>query len=140
MYQHFLIVNLDRKEYLDPTAFGDGPTPAAAARTRGGVLAGLAALLSEGRGGFRSAGPVVGSWAGDRVIAAWYDGDPVSGSGRNLYRLAADCYRDISRPVLRALADDPPVAVLLRNRRTDRGLGRPSVYEYATMEEFESDD
>ena len=56
--------------------------------------------------------------AGGRVIAAWYDGEPASGSGRNMYRLAADCYRDVSRSVLRALADDPAIGLLLRNRRT----------------------
>jgi hypothetical protein len=140
VYRDYLIVNLDRRQYLDPAAFGDGPTPAAAGRTRGGVLAGLAVLLAEYDGGFRSTDPIIGSWAGCRVVIADYDAPLDDDSGRNQYLWASDGYLDVSRPVLRVLSGDPAVALLLRNRQAGRGgLVQMSVYEYATAE-FEEDD
>lgn len=77
--QYFKIANLDKREYLDPHAFGDGLKLLEFGCSSMGTLLGLTLLLrssDEGGGGdFGNRGEVpssawerIGSWAGDRVV------------------------------------------------------------------------
>ena len=103
-----------------------------------GTLTALAILLANGnnRGGgdLHSDHPIIGSWAGDRiVIAGDYadDGKFTDDPARNLYRVADDEYRDISRQVLRAMADDCYVAEEMKRNTTWEGEHSQPVYDYA---------
>ena len=88
MGQYFKIVNLDKREYIEPYAFGDGLKLMEFACSANGMMTALAVLLasSNGMGGgdlhldskskWRD---VPGRWAGNRiVIAGDYDDDPNS--------------------------------------------------------------
>lgn len=74
MGQGYVVVNLDKKEYLRPHAFGEGYKLLEFGSSGGGTMAGLSILLanSNGRGGgdLDSDDPIVGSWAGDRIVIA----------------------------------------------------------------------
>lgn len=105
MGQYYLVVNLDKKQYLHPHRFGDGLKLMEFGMSGRGTMAGLAVLLSNGNGqgggDIRSADPLVGSWAGDRIevtgdYAAAVDGDP---DGRCLFSVAKEEYEDISGKV-----------------------------------------
>src|SRR5262249_37659918 len=117
-----------------------------------GALTALAILLADGnnRGGgdLRSDHPVIGSWAGDRIVIAGdyadegkFTGDPA----RTLYRIADEEYQDISRQALRAMADDAYMAGKMRQSTCWDGDERPSVYDFAmggtaTLELIQSDE
>lgn len=113
MGQYYLIVNLDKKEYIHPHAFGDGLKLMEFGASGTGAMCALAILLasSNGRGGgdLNSTHPAIGAWSGDRiVIAGDYDDE-----GRfdvpedeNLFACALDDFTDISVDVLTAMADD----------------------------------
>jgi len=72
MGQYYLIVNLDKQEYLYPHTFNDGSKLMEFGQSAGGILLALTVLLSDGngRGGgdIESENPLVGSWAGDRIV------------------------------------------------------------------------
>lgn len=72
MGQYYLIVNIDKRQYLKPHYFGDGAKLMEFGMSSSGVLAALAVLLSDGngRGGgdLASTHPIIGTWAGDRVV------------------------------------------------------------------------
>lgn len=133
MGQYYYIVNADKGEYLHPHKFGDGLKLMEFGNSRAGVLLGLAVLLADGnnRGGgdLRSDDPVIGSWAGDRIVVA---GDYADGGNFtdgydetelqeianesftegyrdaervNLYHLAGERFDDISDDVIRAIVD-----------------------------------
>ena len=72
MGQYYLIVNLDKKQYLSPSHCGDGIKLMEFACSAQGTLAALAILLADGnnRGGgdLRSTNEIIGSWAGDRIV------------------------------------------------------------------------
>lgn len=77
--QHHLIVCPDRHEYLDPYRFGDGRRLSELGRPGSFVLCALAWLLAgdSGRGtGDLPAHPMVGRWAGRRVVIAGDYGEP----------------------------------------------------------------
>ena len=136
MGQYYLIVNLDKKQYIYPHRFGDGlkllefgPSPC-------GTMCGLALLLSNGngRGGgdLRDAddSTVVGSWAGDRIVVAgdygdegkWLENVPVEELAVvaqntftegyqvpehvNLYAYANAKFRDVSDEIIREMLKD----------------------------------
>lgn len=65
------IINLDKRQYLSPEAFGHGGTLEEIAGTRDGVMQALVILCSDGngRGGgdLHSEADIVGTWAGDRI-------------------------------------------------------------------------
>lgn len=120
MGQYYKIVNLDKRQYLNPCAFGDGLKLMEFACSSHGTLAGLAILLanSNGRGGgdLRSDHEIIGSWAGDRIVVAGDyamcgdRGEPsLDDSEPNLYSLCwgADDYEDISATVIEAMREDP---------------------------------
>jgi hypothetical protein len=137
MGQYYLIVNLDKKQYLHPHRFGDGLKLLEFGCSATGTLTALAILLADGngRGGgdLRSENPVIGSWAGDRIVIAGdyadegkFTGDPAS----NLYAVAGKEYQDISRQALRAMADDHYLADEMK-KSTCWDEGRQSVYDFA---------
>jgi hypothetical protein len=118
MGQYFLVVNLDKREFIHPHAFGDGLKLAEFGRSGDGTMFALAVLLSDG---FRERGddPVIGSWAGDRVVVT---GDYAAAGRftvdewRNLYAVVRESidvaarqhgepglYRDVSEEVRRAV-------------------------------------
>jgi hypothetical protein len=116
MGQYYYIVNLDKRQFLHPhkfncglklLEFGDG----------GMAMTGLAVLLADGnnRGGgdLRSDNPIVGSWAGDRIVVAGDYADDGkflpqdADDSTTLFNHAADTFQDISFDVIRALFDDP---------------------------------
>ena len=65
------IINLDKRQYLSPEAFGHGSTLEEIAGTRDGVMQALIVLCADGngRGGgdLHSAADIIGTWAGDRI-------------------------------------------------------------------------
>lgn len=110
MGQGYLIVNLDKKEYLDPNSFGNG-VKLTEFGYQPGVMMALAALLAdgngEGGGDLRSNSPLIGSWAGDRIVVAGDYG--VVGKfvlDDTLANAAAETFKDISGPMGAALTQD----------------------------------
>jgi hypothetical protein len=80
MGQYYITVNLDRREYLYPHKLGDGLKLMEFGCSSHGTLMALAVLLASGngRGGgdCRSDSPMIGSWAGNRIVIAGDYGDP----------------------------------------------------------------
>jgi len=113
MGQYYVIINLDKQEYLHPHKFGDGLKLMEFGCSSYGIMAGLAILLSDGngRGGgdLQSNNPIIGSWARNRIIVAgdYANVEPDGCDTGNLHHRAmhGDC-TDISDDVLAALRDD----------------------------------
>lgn len=113
MGQYHFILNLDKRQYLHPHRFGDGLKLLEFGASGEGTMFGLAILLANsnrrGGGDLRSNNPIVGSWAGDRIVIAGDYGDEtetIDGEPATLYHLAAEEYEEISEAVKTALADD----------------------------------
>lgn len=120
MGQYYVVANLDKKQYLNPHRFGEGIKLLEFGADAGGTMTGLAILLasSNGRGGgdLRSDSPVVGTWAGDRiVIGGDYaepgdPGEPAVGEAAPITYEAAygegSDWEDVSDKVIAALLDD----------------------------------
>lgn len=110
MGQGYLIVNLDKKQYLDPHSFGNG-VKLTEFGYQPGVMMALAALLAdgngEGGGDLQSHCSLIGTWAGDRIVVAG-DYGTVGKFIPNeiLANVAAETFRDISGPMCSALAED----------------------------------
>ena len=138
MGQYYLVVNLDKRQFLDPHCCGDGLKLLEFGCSGTGTLTALAVLLADGngrgRGDLRSNNPIIGSWAGDRIVVAGDyadDGKFVADQKRNLYGVAREEFQDVSRTVLRALADDPYIANTLKQSNTWHGEKSCSVLDYA---------
>lgn len=114
MGQYYYIVNLDKRQYLHPHFFGDGLKLLEFGDSAGGTMCALAVLLASGnnRGGgdLRSDDPLIGSWAGDRVVIAGdYDDDGKwlpEGVKGNLYSHAHEYFENISEKVLVVMCED----------------------------------
>jgi len=115
MGQYYKIVNVKKREYINPHMFNEGLKLMEFGMSAGGSLTALAVLLSNGcgRGGgdLHSDNPIVGSWAGDPIVVAGDYGDdgkflPADKSDMNLYCVAEDEGTDISAKVLDALMED----------------------------------
>ncbi len=134
MGQYYLIVNLDKREYLHPHRFGDGLKLMEFGCSSDGTMTALAILLADGNG--RGGGdldaddPIVGSWAGDRIVVAgdYADGGRwIESASRDelqavanerftegyqdpenvtLYHWAHDDFRDVSDLVIQAMLKD----------------------------------
>jgi len=80
MGQYYIIVNLDKKQLILPHKFGDGVKLLEFADSTPGTMTALAVLLADGngRGGgdLDSNDPIIGSWAGDRIVIAGDYADP----------------------------------------------------------------
>ena len=103
MGQYYLIVNVDKGEYLYPHKFGDGLKLMEFGNSACGTLTGLAVLLADGnnRGGgdLRTDDPIVGSWAGDRIVVAgdYADGGkflPENATKAELQKIAKECFTE----------------------------------------------
>lgn len=116
MGQYYVVVNLDKEQYLHPHVFGDGLKLMEFGQSYGGTLTALTILLSSGngRGGGDFTGnnmqkhPLVGSWAGDRIVVAgdyddrgkWLKDEELQTPPPTLYDHAQDVFKDISDDIL----------------------------------------
>jgi len=75
MGQYYLVVNVDKRQFLHPHCFSDGLKLMEFGASGCGTMAGLAILLADGNG--RGGGDcrvkadpykLIGSWAGDRIV------------------------------------------------------------------------
>lgn len=113
MGQYHKIVNLDKKQFIDGHAFGDGIKLMEFGSSGGGTMMGLAVLLAAnnglGGGDFRGENVLVGSWAGDRIVIAGDYGDKgvfipeEDPKVLNLYEHAEHYFEDISDRVVSML-------------------------------------
>ena len=134
MSQYYKIVNLDKRQFLDPHKFGDGLKLMEFGNSGCGTLFGLTVLLADGNGrdggDLDSDDPIIGSWAGDRVVVAgeyadggrFLDDEPIGNLEKTarahytedyakpqnvtLYAYASDHFEDVSDRVIRAIAAD----------------------------------
>lgn len=123
MGQYYKICNLDKRQFISPNKFYEGAKLLAFGSSSNGTMFGLAILLADGnnRGGgdLRSENPIIGSWAGDRIVIAgdYADEDKfipetelkkfleteLKNEKRNLYQWAAAFFKDISEQVKEAM-------------------------------------
>lgn len=126
MGQYYKIVNLDKREYVRPWDCGDGAKLMEFGLSAQGTMSCLAILLADGnnRGGgdLRSDNPIIGSWAGDRVVVTGDyaddgkfipEGTVVKVDGRrvldfNLYTWASEenGFKNVSVATMRVLCED----------------------------------
>ena len=131
MGQYYFVANLDKNEYLNPHRMDEGLKLLEFGMGSGGTMSALAILLASGnnRGGgdLHSNNPVIGSWAGDRIVVAGDYADPgkhlteeqleiyrqkavADGEDPNepptLYRYASEFFKDISIDAFLALCED----------------------------------
>ncbi|MDA3813534.1 MAG: hypothetical protein PF570_04700 [Candidatus Cloacimonetes bacterium] len=125
MGQYYKIVNLDKKEFLNTYTFNDGAKLLELGCSSEGTLTALAILLADGngRGGgdLHSENPIIGSWAGDRIVVAGDYADEhkflsieqiakhkmlKDGEEPNLYNHTVEHFKDISEAALIAMLDD----------------------------------
>lgn len=140
MGQYYYIVNIDKKQFLHPHKFNEGLKLMEFGCDGCGILTALTVLLADGNG--RGGGdlhcddPLIGSWAGDRIVIAGDYADP----GRfmeelgltteelqkiadnhfspdyakpeevNLHAVAVDLFEDISERALLVICQDGYVA------------------------------
>ena len=115
MGQYYKIVNVKKRQYLNPHMFNDGMKLMEFGMSAGGTLTALAVLLADGnnRGGgdLHSDNDIIGSWAGDPIVIAGDYADqgkflPADKSDQTLYSVCEDEGEDISAKVLDALMED----------------------------------
>ena len=114
MGQYYLVVNLDKRQYLHPHDCLDGMKLMEFAGGNCGTMACLVVLLADGngRGGgdLDSDDPLIGSWAGDRIVVAGDyadDGKFLQGEfAGNLFHAAEDNYENISLRAMTCVARD----------------------------------
>lgn len=125
MGQYYRIVNIDKKQFLDPHRFGDGMKLTEFACSSGGILTGLAILLADGnnRGGgdLHCDDQIIGSWSGDRIVIAGDYADPGKHLTKSqvaklkkqcpdlmptLYAYAAENFADVSCQTILAMCAD----------------------------------
>jgi len=165
---YHLIVNIDKGEYLDPHAFGEGRHLREFGRTQSLVAAALVWLLSRSNGqggGDVPAHILVGRWAGDRVVVVgekcpagiylpdnwlttWRQTQPQGSefAGKpNLYQYAQACCLDISPLAVKMLAKEPEVLAVAKATRKgfEKAAQQPlptALIELATGAKPSSDD
>jgi len=163
MGQYYLTVNIDKKQYLNPHAFGDGLKLLEFACSGRGTMMALGVLLADGnnRGGgdLHSDAPAIGSWAGDRIVVA---GDYADGGSfvdapveeltqiakdhytvghqdpKNvtLYALASETYEDISAKIMAVLMEDSWIRGDLEEAAAKTYEGSPFEKAYAEAREL----
>jgi hypothetical protein len=104
MGQYFLVVNLDKKEFLHPHRFGDGLKLLEFGCSMDGTMTALAILLrkssEDGGGDIHIEDELIGSWAENRiVIIGDYDNS-------KLFEKAKEEYKDISKEIIKVMKKD----------------------------------
>jgi hypothetical protein len=139
MGQYYLVINLDKRQYLNPHACGEAAGLMDFASNVAGTMTALALLLNDRDraepGDSEPGGEVHGSWSGDRVVIVGDygpDGRYTDRPDTNLYFLAASEFTDISQAAMRAVADYPFWADVQRRRLCWVGDRRISVYDAVT--------
>jgi hypothetical protein len=129
MGQYYVISNLDKQEFLKTYTFNDGAKLLEFGCSSEGTMTALAILLADGngRGGgdLHSDDPIIGSWAGDRIVVTgdYADedkflqkdqivkymmiGEERAGEKPNLYTYVHKFFKDISKKVLEVMLEDP---------------------------------
>lgn len=104
MGQYFLVVNTDKKQFIDAWKFGEG---VAGLQAVSGYHAQAVALLTCRMDQVRdTANTLLGSWSGDQVFAAAeYASTNQNGAEQNLYKTARSEFEDISYKALAMLCD-----------------------------------
>jgi hypothetical protein len=98
MGQYYLTVNLDKKQFIHPHKLGDGLKLLEFGCSSNGTMTALAVLLADGNG--RGGGdlhvedPIIGSWAGDRIVVA---GD-YADNGRFVTKETEKAWRKVLTP------------------------------------------
>lgn len=117
MGQYYKVVNISKKQTLEPHTFGDGMKLLEFGISGFGTMAALALLLSDGNGrgsgDFRSQDDekwdfLVGSWAGDKIVITGDYADEgrfISDEKKNLYE-ESESYVDISPGVRELMKED----------------------------------
>ena len=133
MGQYYLIINLDKKQFIHPHKFGDGLKLLEFGASGEGTMTGLAILLADGnnRGGgdLRSNDPIIGSWAGDRIVIAGDYADKkrfIGDETANLHEYASDYFTDVSKDVITAMCDNEELRGALQEAPVGKEL-RPEV-------------
>src|SRR6266542_1439639 len=113
MGAYFLFVNPAKRQYLDPSRFGEGIKAGSLLHGQHGfALSLLLCDTSEARLGY---GALAGAWCGDAVYAASDEAPPdlhglatatPDDPQRNLNSLARDEYEDVSYPALAMLGEN----------------------------------
>lgn len=122
MGQYYKIANLNKKEYLHPHHCGDGLKLLEFGSSGDGTMLCLAILLADGnnRGGgdLRSDNPIIGSWAGDRIVICGDYADAgkygkLDTKKTNLYSRVDEehGWTDVSAKARDALCDDEWIAL-----------------------------
>ena len=127
MGQYYVVINLDKQEFLKTYKFNDGAKLLEFGCSADGTMTALAVLLSDGngRGGgdLHSEDPIIGSWSGDRIVIAGDYADEGKFLKKeqilkylmlndedqdipNLFTYAHKYFKDISEKVLTAMLDD----------------------------------
>ena len=103
MGQYFLVVNTDKKQFIDAWKFGEGvETLQAVSGYHAQAVALLTCRMDQVRD---TAESLLGSWSGDNVIAAAEYASTGNNAEHNLYKTARDEFEDISYKALAMLCD-----------------------------------
>lgn len=104
MGRYLLIVNLDKRQYLDPHGLGESAK--SSNYLKGTTANAVALLVCKPTDALHSHGELAGHWFGDRLVAAGDDDCPPNQDGlitatpddpsRNLYQMARAEFRDMS--------------------------------------------
>ena len=137
MGQYYVAVNLDKKQYIAPHECGNGAKLMEFGLSGLGMMSCLSILLADGngRGGgdLHTENPLIGSWAGDRIVIAGDYADMgkfVDSDDANLYTHAHDLFENISAAVMKVLATDDYVRFEFVER-VKAGRDRGGVYRAA---------
>lgn len=110
MGQYYLVCNLDKKQFLHPHKFGDGLKLMEFGLSAKGTMSALAVLLADGNncggGDLHSDHPIIGSWAGDRIVVAGDYADEGKWGCKGTLYSETDNWEDISYKVLFILLGD----------------------------------
>lgn len=153
MGQYYKIVNPAKRQYLNPSEFGDMLKLGAFGNSQYGTMFALSVLLAsgngEGGGDLNSSSPLIGSWAGDRIyILGDYSDEIVVIDGvenpkghtlNTMLHMKKYKFKDISQKIIAVIAQsDPnhPLAVIAQQNLYDKKSNfknRPSSWGVATV-------
>lgn len=111
MGQHFLFVNLRKRQFLNPVRFA-GEGAKAGALLHGSHALAIAVLTTDFDHVKHDFGPVAGAWSGDRIVIAGDQAEPnadgietatAADPMRNLYGLAYLEFEDVTHRALATL-------------------------------------